>query len=598
MATPEKPSRPRVAPRVLAALVGLGALAASAPAAASAAAFVPRGSSARVERHHVAVALTASGTITWSTIDLSGAADVGVIVAVKAGGRVELAGRTWIDVVEEATRVVVTAIPADKCKPIAVTGNVSLDAGLAISGDGTGGCNGGGSAQGDGKGGGGCWSNSSGEGSGCSPTPSDEGHPGCSAFNTTTGCSPVDPGGSSPLDASPGPPRVGPYDVVRVRAGDGSALAWLDAAGFDPGVSFAASASALEADGYELYAVRARAPAPSSIVQSLRVITTSPSPSFPLRLVRMGAGGRGSVTPLTLVTLGPSPQRIVDLTPLKVDVSRLAWAGTSSNYESLVASLLGQPAPVADAGAPVDSGAGDGGGLDGGSLDAGAPIDAGPGETRWLLELARSVENRRAGASTAPDGSLAASATLADRFGSVCKLEKEIHAVCSAGGDASAPPGDGGSEGGVADGGGPDGGEPDAGDAGSPDGGPKDAGAAGCADRDRQRCDDLGLAIPAGGAATATRFRAVISGDPAVIKDLTFAASSEAIPDGRYTVRVDGQAGLCEPVDIEASASAEGEATCGQARPRRRGLDWGPLVTVAATIASVGMILRRARRRR
>ncbi|MBL8610951.1 MAG: hypothetical protein JNL38_26650, partial [Myxococcales bacterium] len=209
MATPEKPSRPRVAPRVLAALVGLGALAASAPAAASAAAFVPRGSSARVERHHVTVALTASGTITWSTIDLSGAADVGVIVAVKAGGRVELAGRTWIDVVEEATRVVVTAIPADKCKPIAVSGNVSLDAGLDLSGEGTGGCNGGGSAKGNGQSGG-CWSNSSAEGSGCSPTPSDEGHPGCSAFNTTTGCSPVDPGGSSPLDASPGPPRVGP----------------------------------------------------------------------------------------------------------------------------------------------------------------------------------------------------------------------------------------------------------------------------------------------------------------------------------------------------------------------------------------------------
>lgn len=504
--------RARLAARLLATALGLGALATATPAAASAAAFFPKGSSGRVDRLHVTVAIGPTRTITWSAIDWSGAdAGVGVLVAVKAGGRVEIAPRAFVDVIEDASRVVISSIDAASCKPIA-TATVTIDGGLSIPSTGSGGCNGEGTASGNGGGGGGCWSESSSEG--CNPTPSDNGHPGCSAFSDghpgcgamkTTGCSPTDNGGSTPIVDAGVTNRVGPYAIERVRGADGSAQAWLDAGDLDGGASFGAAIAALEADGWELYGIRALAPTDPKIAQSLRVITTSPAPTIPLRLARMGAGSRGALTPITLVTLGPAAQRLVDVNALRIDTAKL----TSGNYETLVAGLLGftQP-PPSDAGAAADAGADAGG-------DAGAGGDA------------------------------------------------------DAGGDAGA-------------------------DAGGDAGTGADAGAGPCASVDRQRCDDLDLAIADGQSATATRYRGVIAGDPATIKDLALAAATDAIPEGRFTVRADGTAGLCEPIAV--SASAEGEAQCGQARRRAGGPDFGPIFLVITTIAALAGIMRRARR--
>jgi hypothetical protein len=607
--------RRSLARRAAATAAAVIAFAAAAPASASTAAFFPKGSGARVDRHHVTIAVTASGTITWTTLDLSGAGgDVGVLVAVKAGGRIELTARSWIDAVEDATRVVVSAIPPGDCKPINVAVNVNVDGGISVPAP-SGGCNGDSTASANGSGGGGCWSASSDEGSGCgSPKPSENGHPGCSAFNTSTGCSPADNGGSSGgFDASsPLPPRVGPYDVVRVHAADGSALAWLDANGYDPGLSFAQAAAAAEADGYELYALRARAPASSSIVQSLRVVTTSPTTSFPLRMLRVGAASRQSVTPLTFVVLSTGPQKLDGTNVLKIDPAKL----TSSNYDSLAAQLLGEPT-LPDAGAPFDAGgdsggeggapdggASDAGVADGGAADAGSLADAGApalGETRWLFESARPVANRRSsGGDASPDAASLSSSTLADSFASKCAAGRETHLVCRAGDggvDGAAPDASAGEAGA------PDGGASDAGvsDAGATDAGAGDAGASipGCAEVDRLRCDDLDVALGVNGTAVATRFRAVIAGEAAGIKDLSFSVATDAVGDGRYTVRNDGTAGLCEPIAV--SASAEGDTqTCRQARPPAAftHMNAGPFVLVLSTIAAVGMIMRRARRKR
>src|SRR6185369_1616543 len=101
-----------------------------------------------VDREHVTVAVTGSATVTWTTIDVSGDAnDFGFIVAVKAGGSIEIAAEAWIDVVEQATGVVVTTVGSGDCKPLGGGVNVQIEAGASSSGgtEGSGGCGGSGS---------------------------------------------------------------------------------------------------------------------------------------------------------------------------------------------------------------------------------------------------------------------------------------------------------------------------------------------------------------------------------------------------------------------------------------------------------------------
>ncbi|HEY8077659.1 MAG TPA: hypothetical protein VIF62_26215 [Labilithrix sp.] len=561
-----------------AALGVCAAIAWGAPASASTATFFPVGSSAHVDREHVTVAVTASATVTWTTIDVGGdASDFGFIVAVKAGGRVEIAADAWIDVVERATAVVVTTVSPSQCKPlgggggVVVGGGASGEAGVSGSGtaDSNGGCGGsGGGNVGIEGGGGGCWSRTADNGGcgGCgSCTPSESGHPGCSALSS---CAPASEGKSSssssggPTDGSPGPTtQVGPYELVRVHASDGSAAAWVAVNGYDPGVSFAQSLGAVEAAGYDLYAVRSRAPA--SAIRSLRVVTTSPSPTFPLRMLRTGATSRVPSTPVTLVVLGANAQELGGVQALRVDTSMLSGSGTSTNYEALVSALLG---------------ASDGG-------DAGA-------ETRWVLEDTRTLLNRRSG--DAGDAS-----TIADDFFARCQDSRETDTVCGSpidGGDAAIP--DAGDAGPLDAG--------DAGDAGPSDAGETDASPPGCTEVDRAACDDIDLAIEPSTSAVATRFRAVVAGDPAAIADLAFTAAADAIGEGVFTVRDDGVAGLCEPVEgvsgsgsVSASASGVGDATCRQTRMRPFGVpQLGPLFLVLAAIRAVTLIMRRARRRK
>ncbi len=587
MSSPPRSSKSLAVAPLAGALLGMASLLATTPASATTAVFFPKGSTSRVERQHVTLAVTATGAVTWNAIDISGdaTAEVGVIVAVRAGGRVEVAGRVWIDVLEKAAGVVVSGLPAGDCKLI--TGGsfgVGADGGFDIPGLGglgnidTGGCNSGcdNRASGSGSGAGGCFSNSSDSNSGCSGCscddlePSQNGHLGCSAF----ACGPMDtnaPGSSGsvrPPDSGPTATRVGPYDLFRVKASDGSARAWLDVNGYEAGASFDAAAAAVEKDGYELYAMRARGATPSSLVRSLRVVTSSKTAALPLRMLRMGAGGAPSSTPLTLTVLADAPQQIVGVSALKVDTARLAWSGSSSNYESLVGQLLGG--------------------------DAGT-------DTRWVVESARPVSNRLTPKEDGGGTSSDAGTTLADEFLARCdERTPEKHAICGASDD-----------GGLDDGGDDDGGTPS--DAGS-DAGPKDAsvdadaedaGASDgeCKDVDRRACDDIDLAIPPNGTVTATRFRAVIGGDAAAIADVSFSATTEALPGGRFWVRLDGQAGICEPpagavsLGSEVSGDVGGEASCRQVRrPVRWIPNLGPLAIFLVAARAVAAIMRRARR--
>jgi hypothetical protein len=145
----------------------------------------------------------------------------------------------------------------------------------------------------------------------------------------------------------------------------------------------------------------------------------------------------------------------------------------------------------------------------------------------------------------------------------------------------------------------------DAGDAGtdaSTTGGP-------CADVNRERCDDINLAIPTNGSVIATRFRAAIGDDPARVVDLAFATTTEPLPEGQYAVRPDGQPGLCElqqeasgsgSVSASASASTDDAAgTCRQTAARTRSftnVNLGPLVMLLVAARAVAAIMRRARR--
>ena len=604
------------------ALVCIGALVTTSPASAAAAVFLPRGSQARVDRHHVTVSLSAKGAVTWDAIDIAGTANVGLIVAVRAGGRVEVTGRAWIDLIEEATRVNVSTVPSGACTAIGTGGGTvsgNVDAGATVSGraESSGGCNGGGegeSSRPDG-GGGGCTSNSSTPSSGCggceSCEPSEHGHPGCSAFAMTPatsgmGCGPADPddligsSGTTPRpDSSTGQAsRVGPYEMSKVSAADGSALQWLDDNGLEPGASFAEAAAAVERDGYELFAVRALPPTAASVVQSLRVVTSSPQATLPLRMLRMGS--TSPMTPLTLVVLASTPQQLVDTAVMRIDGSRLASTGSTSNYESLVAALLGAEG-AGDGGAAPDGGVA---AQDSGTTDAGGVAQG----SRWVLESSRPVTNRLTARSSASnEGGASEAATLADLFRTRCgEKTAERHAICTQSDD------DGGLADAAADAADadPDAAPPDAGtppDSGTPldggttlDAGESDAGD--CPDNDRQRCDDIDLAIPESSTLIATRFRAVLGGDPAAIADLRFAASTDALPDGRYVVRNDGQPGLCEPgasSDVDPATSGDDSQTCRQTARRPRPwshLNLGPLVTLLVAIRIVAVIMRRAKR--
>jgi hypothetical protein len=408
-------------------------------------------------------------------------------------------------------------------------------------------------------------------------------------------------GSSCGSSGGPAPPRRGPYDVVRVKAADGSALAWLDTNGYDPGVSFEEAAAAVERDGYELLALRARSPSSPSLVQSLRVITTSPTPTLPLRLVRMG--GASPATALTLVVVANAPQRLVDTEILRIDESRLAWTGSTSNYESLALARLGSEAPAGDAGV-ADGGAS----TDGGAADSGAALPSG---TRWLVESSRSMANRptfregEAEAAAPKEG-----ATLADLFRAECGDRiTEKHAVCAAPGTAG-----GNDDAGTDDGGGnDDGGNDDGGNDASVDASTEndasmedasvDAGASGspaCTDVDRTTCDDIDLAIPPAATAVVTRFRGVVTGDPVLTGDLAFAVSTDRLPEGSYWVRADGEPGLCEPPPGSSSGGEPEEdgQTCRQTPARRwSGLNFGPILVLLVAIRAVAAIMRRARSR-
>jgi hypothetical protein len=573
-----------------AALLSLAALLSPTPASATVAVFLPKGSSARVERQHLTVSIQASGTVVWDAVDISdGSADVGVIVAVRAGGRIEVTGRIWIDVLERATEVKVSGVAPGDCRP-RVGGQIggNLDAGasgssrLALNGKASGGCNGSERAS-DGGTGGGCYSNSpeSGGCNGCGSCkgiePSDNGHPGCSAF---TACGPYDPSSSSGSNGNPprsSTERVGPYEQVRVRTADGSARRWLEANGYEPGTSFDEGAAAVEQGGYELYAMRAQSPTPSSLVQSLRVVSTSTAIGLPLRLVRMGGGGALAATPLTLLVLASAPQRIVDVNAMRVDESRLAFSGPASNYESLVSALLG--------------GAGDAAG------DAGSP-------TRWMVESAQSVSNRVTPAGS-EGGTSSEPSSFADRFRAQCiDRTPEKHTICASATDGGATEDDGGADPGDAGSSASDASaDADSNDAApASDGGTDspEAGAStpGCREVDRRPCDDIDLAILPNETTTVTRFRGMVGGDPAAIADLVFTPSPELLPDGRYFVRTNGQAGTCEaPAGATSDDDETTAQTCRQMRTRPgSALDLGPLALFVVAIRVVVAIMRRARR--
>lgn len=622
---------------------------------ATAAVLFSAGGNAHVDRHNITVTLGATGTVTWDSIDVSGSPDdIGIVVAVKAGGKVEITDPAFTSATDLATKVVVKTLPSGiTCNSVGggvdfTDGGVSASSSSGSSGNGSGsgegssgcggsgggggGSSGGGSSEGSGGCGscddknnntsnkeatGGCLTSSQGGcgscddngGDGCNCEPSDHGHPGCSAIH---GCSSQgfgdddditnprrDSGGSSGSSGSTGS-SIGPYEEVRIKSGDGSAQKWLDNHGYVAPGGFIDGIVALEADGYEIHAFRARAPASPAIVKSLRVVTTSPSPTVPLRLVRMSSGTDASATPVTLITLAGSKQDLVGQTMVSIDENKLAYISGSSNYEVLVSAALGSAPP------PSDAGASDAGTADGGTSDAGALST----DTRWIAETSRAVT-----ASTTGDGGSSGSLqTLGDFFRDACGARtSQSHVVCEEESDGgSAEPADAGDDAGE-----------DAGDAGAPasdagtDGGTSDGGAdtglpAGCKDVARERCDDLSLALPAG-VNVASRFRGVVGGTASAVGDLSFSASTAPLHSGVFTVRPTGEPGLCAPVnddgtiggsssgsssgDISGSGSGSGSASCKATRRSRFRIDLGPLVTVLVVIRVLSAVMRRKRKK-
>ena len=595
-------------------LLALGFLAATALASrdahATAAVLFTAGGDARVDRHQITVSLGATGTVTWDAIDVSGtASDIGLVVAVKAGGRVELTEPAFVSSTELATRVVVKPLPAGvTCNSVGGGvdfGDASVSRGGTVSGSGSGsgsgGCSGddksstsaNGSAKGEATGGcltssqGGCGSCDDNGGDGCNCEPSDHGHPGCSAIH---GCSsPADDDDFNPSNSrtdSGTTPTFGPYEETRIRAGDGTATQWLDRHGYVAPAGFLEGLLALEADGYEVHAFRARAPALPAIVKSLRVVTTSPSPTVPLRLVRMSTGADRASTPVTLITLAGSAQSLVGQTMVTIDENKLALVGGSSNYETLVSAALGTPA--SDAGS---------------SSDAGTASDAGSTDTRWLMETSRPVSATTTTSDGGTDGGASSAKTLGDYFREQCGARSsQPHLVCrddepleaGAQTDAEAPDAE-------ADAGATDAAAPQ--DAGTTDAGATDAGQVdvGCKDVARERCDDLTLALPSG-VNVASRFRGVVGGAASLVGDLSFASDAAALRPGVFTVRPTGEPGLCAPVtddgkvDVSGSADTSGSASCKTTRTRFR-IDLGPLVTVLVVIRVLTAVMRRGRRR-
>ena len=603
---------------VAAALASSACLFAAGPAGATAAVLLPRGTDAHVERHDVVFVLQASGSVTWDAIDVAGSpSDIGVLVAMKAGGRIEVTARAWADAVDEATKVVVTPLPDGvECKALSVTPGVSVGGDASASGtasgsgsanaESNGGCgksssneshtDGGGSGGGcltssTESGGGGCTSCSRSSGGGCGGCePSSSGHPGCSAIHeTTTGCSPAsDDGGAGGTSPEGGPgtgTTVGPYEIVRVGAADGTARRWIDELGFDVPASFDAAAAELEREGYELHVLHARAPASSTVVRSFRIVTAAPDAKLPLRLLRMGSGADQAPTPVTLMTLATAPLALANQSVATIDESHLGTSGTSSNYETLVANALGSPtSPQDDAG------------VDGGT-DSGAD-GGGPGATRWVLESARSLVLR-----PADDGG---TATLGGLFQAKCSQKAaQQHLVCSALSGPSASPSDGGfaDAGGGSDAGdagsATDAGEPDAattGDAGGAEGGTTSDAGTDCSATSRESCDDLDLALAAS-ATVATRFRGSIADDARALADLELTPAPGSFREGRFFVRPNGVPGTCEPPPGGVSAGAEAEASksCASAAARLR-FDAGPLAMLLGVVYALRRMLRRSRR--
>jgi hypothetical protein len=367
---------------------------------------------------------------------------------------------------------------------------------------------------------------------------------------------------------------VGPYETVRVGAADGSARRWLDALGFDVPSSFDAAAAELERAGYELHVLHARAPAPSSLVRSFRIATTSPDATFPLRLLRMGSSADQAPTPVTLMTLATTPLTLANQTVTTIDEAFLGASGSSSNYEALVANALGAPvAPVTDGGA-----------------DGGAVTDGGaPGATHWLLESSRSLV-------LGPSGDGGAGATVGGLFQSKCGSKApETHVVCSVLSTSEASPTDGGgADAGDAGDAGADAGGADAGSA--TDGGTSDASTTSdagsdCSDVSRESCDDLDLVL---GASVASRFRGSIVDDARSLADLALVPAPGPLRDARYFVRPNGVPGTCEAPAGGLSAEADASTTCSATTVRLR-FDAGPLAMLLGVVYALQRIMRRRR---
>jgi hypothetical protein len=99
------------------------------------------------------------------------------------------------------------------------------------------------------------------------------------------------------------------------------------------------------------------------------------------------------------------------------------------------------------------------------------------------------------------------------------------------------------------------------------------------------------------GVAVASRFRGIVSGDPASIADLVFTASAQPLDDGRYWVSASGAPGTCEAPAGSVSGQAQASGTC-KATPASGRVDFGPFGMIGAVVVALRVIMRRARVRR
>jgi hypothetical protein len=246
-----------------------------------------------VTDHRMVLSLSTAQTVLWDQIQYSGApADFAWVLPVKPGALIELSQDAWIASLDAATQTVIQG-PSSSC--------------------------GGPSTEYDGNGGGGCGAS----------TADNAGAPSAAAEAADAGAVQV-----------VSQEVVGPYDAVTVRASQGQALGdWLRANGYDVPVAMQPIIDAFTAADFDFLALKLAPGEGVQAMQPVRVVTSGPDPTLPLRMV---AAGVGASVGIELFVLGEGRYHPQNFPDAVIDFSKLAWDPTEqrSNYTELAAAAL------------------------------------------------------------------------------------------------------------------------------------------------------------------------------------------------------------------------------------------------------------------